>query len=448
VLVGARLGALVAALAAEHPALAPRTAGLVLWSPFLSGRRFRRELGLLASAPPATNDADGVTFGGFLYPTALLDELGKAELKPGPDRPRRLVLLDDPTRRAGALYDAFTAAKWDCTMIDAHDTRAWIDESSELATPPADSIAALTAELERWAAEATSGDPANNHQHTDNQSRLVEENSLGERALRLEDGVLAALHHHPRTTPTGTGVLLLNSGVERGVGPGGAWVEAARSWATEGLHVLRLDHASTGDSGTRPGQQPHDVYGASLPLDVNAGAAYLRNAGCTRVVAVGICASAYSLLERGPGAVDHAVVINPQLYRIGMPAGVVEEATNHTKYRLAQIDRRLGIRRKVKRVKALLGHRHPAFAWLTAFTAGPTKLTVVFGSDDRGLQFLQREGSERLDSIAQSGVELAIIEGLNHALHDRLGRDQVLELITKIILSPQADENTHSLGKG
>src|ERR1039458_3363857 len=46
------------------------------------------------------------------------------------------------------------------------------------------------------------------------------------------------------------------------------WVEMARSWAAQGVRVLRLDLGGLGDSPTRPGRQQDEVYPVEAIEDI------------------------------------------------------------------------------------------------------------------------------------------------------------------------------------
>ncbi len=436
VLIGARVGALVASAALQQADIDEQVESLVLWSPTPSGRQFKRELSLLAASPPGSVQPDGVTFGGFLHSAALLDELGTLTLRPMSARGRTMMIIEDSQRpeptKAVAVFEDLG---WSVKTVRSSETRAWLDASAELATPPsADGqllvghLQSVAASMSQFMTPTASGDIASHHGANSTIGLSEEVQALGPPGL-------AAVFHHPPTQPDAAlGVMLLNSGVERAWGPGRAWVDAARRWSAAGITVARIEHASTGDSGTWPGQERHDVYGSHGSVDIALGLEAMASRGADRVVAAGLCSSAFTLLQAGPDQrMAVAVAINPQLYRIGTAAGVIEEETNHVRYWIARVDQVIGLRRTLNAVKRLLGRYHPAFEWIEAFVGSSTRLVLVFGSDDRGLRFLQREGAGKLASLQRAGVELVVIDGLDHALHSGVHRAQVMAVLDRLL---------------
>ncbi len=481
VLVGARLGALVASAAMHRSDIDAQVASLVLWSPTPSGRQFKRELTLLAGSAPGHVDGDGVTFGGFVHPSGLLNELGAHSLQPVDARGRQLLVIEDAQRpEPTKALSAFASLGWKIETVRSVETRAWLDASAELAVPPVNDVAALVDNVRRVAASLADDSPRV-VPATGGVSAvgLCTTSVLNERSESVGAPRLAATVHQARgENVSSCGVLLLNSGVERAWGPGRAWVDAARKWAASGITVARVEHASTGDSGTWPSQRRNDVYGTRGPEDIALAVDLLispgrgravsggigvepeveqpikpgrgravsggigvepeveqpMRPGIDRVVAVGLCSSSFSLLQAGPHEkIATAIVINPQLFRIGTPPGVIEEATNHVRYWIARADHFIGLRRTTKALKRLAGRRHPAFDWIEAFVDSPTKLVLVFGTGDRGLRFLQREDPRQLAALQRAGVELMIIDGLDHALHSTQHRAQVMVSIDETV---------------
>ncbi len=448
VLVGSRLGALVASAAMQQHDIDAQTESMVFWSPTPSGRQFKRELTLLAGTAPGHVDAEGVAFGGFVHPTGLLNEISALSLQPVASRGRQLLVIEDAQRpEPTKALSAFEANGWNISTVRSGETRAWLDASAELAVPPSGDATALLQHL-RSVADAMKTVTLTDRPSAYLASQLCATSTLNEHVEIVGPPRLAATIHLGRGgSISSSGLLLLNSGVERAWGPGRAWVDAARKWAADGTTVARVEHSSTGDSGTWPGQARNDVYGSRGPNDIELAVEVLRSAGVDRTVAVGLCSSSFSLLQNGPDPrIAAAVVINPQLFRIGTPPGVVEEATNHVKYWIARVDQVIGLRRTVKAAKRLIGRRHPSFDWIEAFVGSPTKLVLVFGSGDRGLRFLQREDPRKLASLQRAGVELIVIDGLDHALHSPPHRAQVMacidDVMTRVVAHPVAPSAT------
>jgi pimeloyl-ACP methyl ester carboxylesterase/dienelactone hydrolase len=436
VLVGVRLGATLAAAAASCTKIDTDAyvASLVLWAPVVSGRKFRRELTLLASTSPHTVDETGLTFGGFEYPNAFLDQIAELELAsicPGNERP---VLVVDDARRPirDETAAALVEAGWVVTRISCSETAAWVDESSEHSAVPTAAITLVVDWIVKQHLPSASIGVAS--PCGDSSSRI---SATGvESFCRRGTPQLSVVQHTPLERRSDIAVIMLNSGVERAVGPGRAWVDAARRWAQQGLVVLRAEHSSTGDSGVWPDQLRNDVYGEHGSDDITLMIQHAVELGCSQVLLIGMCSSAYAVLEFGPHPlVCQTISIHPQLYRIGTPAGPVEEVTNHAKHRLAQIDSKLGLRRKANSVKSLTGRHHEAFSWLDAYAETTTAAVLLFGESDRGLRFLEREDPrEFLRLQVQRAIEVQRFAAVDHALHSWAGRQTMMSAVHSIVL--------------
>jgi hypothetical protein len=455
VLVGLRLGATLAAVSTRIREIDEAVCGLVLWAPVVSGRKFRRELTLLASAAPNTSDEAGLSFGGFAYPAALLEQIAGLELgtvAPGKQRP--LLIVDDARRpirddTARELHEV----GWDITRKSCPETTAWVDQSSELSEVPERTFAAIVTWMSQQG--TLSVIPTPKPMCTNESISLC--NGVREKFRLVGPPQLSVIEHVPDVRRSDVAVIMFNSGVERAVGPGRAWVMAARRWAEQGSVVLRVDHSSTGDSGCWPDQARNDVYGEHGVSDIAMMVEHAAALGCRQVVLIGMCSSAYSVLEFGPHpAVKHVLAINPQLYRIGTPPGPIEETTNHAKHRLALIDSKLGLRQKANAVKSMAGLRHRSYEWLQAFAGSPTDLVLLFGETDRGLRFLEREDArefhrlqnqkatiedrssgERVSPKGRASIEVHRFVGLDHALHSVQGRAAVMSALDRYVSHAQ-----------
>lgn len=125
-------------------------------------------------------------------------------------------------------------------------------------------------------------------------------------------GILAT----PGGAPRGDlGAVFFNAGALRRAGPNRLWVETARSWASTGTPVLRLDLVGIGDSGLRQGPLPTPrLYVPDLLDQAHAAVEWmLRSSQVKRVVVVGLCSGghlAFHVASR-ERRVCAAVLINP-----------------------------------------------------------------------------------------------------------------------------------------
>ena len=113
------------------------------------------------------------------------------------------------------------------------------------------------------------------------------------------------------------GLIFLNSGAVRHIGPNRMWVKAARRWAARGVTSLRIDFAGIGESdgGEIPGVGA--LYqGDFLPQVEMAIAALRLRTGARRFALMGICSGAFWAFQ---AAIDNsdiqaAILLNPRLF--------------------------------------------------------------------------------------------------------------------------------------
>jgi alpha-beta hydrolase superfamily lysophospholipase len=152
-------------------------------------------------------------------------------------------------------------------------------------------------------------------------------------------GVLA----EPVDTPMAQlGVVILNAGALRRIGPNRMWVEAARRWSARGVPSLRIDLAGIGDAdGDDTGWQddasfyvPEFVDQARAALDV------LVDRGLPdRFVLVGLCSGAYWAFHAAlqDERVVAAFMVNPRALFWDGRRSLVAEAANARKLRSPRI---------------------------------------------------------------------------------------------------------------
>ena len=474
-IIGVRLGATIALAAA-----ADSTDGrgsfansaitqIIAVSPVVSGRRMVRELTMLAATRKAVSQnpvadyesiplpfalpvGDGTAkepnvaekgqleVGGFEYPIELRDALSSLDLlalatSPAPrveivhatERPTDRNLLSHLRDLGTAVYES-----------NVSGLSQWLDASSEVAVAPQELLALLQDQLHGYSMvesnDAVTFDTALGETATIETSGKT----IRERCFHLGEPALSAVIAEPTeaNVTDQVAVLLLNSGVERNVGPGRAWVDWSRSLAGSGHSVMRLDLSGVGNSGTWPGKPPFHTYGPETFDDVALGIESLRSMGHRKIVIMGLCASAFSAL----GAAVHPNVVgivsmSPQLYRCGTPASVAElEDTNLSRHRMSQIDKKLNLRRKGAVVGELFGRRHESTSWIDGWISQGTQVRLVFGPDDRGLAFLKWRTPNSLKRFAKTGkFTLQIQEGLDHAMHSCAPRAAVFHDICEFL---------------
>lgn len=321
VLVGVRVGAMVAALTATGR---DDVAGVVTIAPILSGRAYVRELRALqmalglepappsASAPPEGGQ-EAVGFYLDADAKAALSEvdLVKSDRAPAP----RVFVLDrddfppsekylERLRSLGVAPDHARLPGYPEMMLDPHKmvvphaiidaTSAWVaqiatDVGGELATP---SRAAPGAEA------AVTAD-------------------VVERPVWIGNlfGITSAPRDRARRN--GKAVVFLNAGSIHRVGPNELFARFARECASRGYVSLRLDLSGIGDSPARPGAPVNEAYSPRASQDIDEALAWLASKERTSDARlIGLCSGAYHGFKAATAGkkLRRAILINPLVY--------------------------------------------------------------------------------------------------------------------------------------
>jgi dienelactone hydrolase len=130
-------------------------------------------------------------------------------------------------------------------------------------------------------------------------ARSTADRSIIERTVRIGTENLFGIVTEPQKAELSSmpAVVFVNAGLLPHSGPARLWVEMARSWAAQGVRVLRVDLGGLGDSPTRQGRQPDVVYPAEAIEDVVDAARFIAPEDPEGVVLVGLCSGGYHALE-------------------------------------------------------------------------------------------------------------------------------------------------------
>lgn len=261
VLVGLRLGATLAALAAEDADIDQ----LVLLAPFASGRAYLREMTMrtkaidqLPDGRPFPQDPAAPVFGGFRPPADQLAALGRVDLTKVPLAPVRQVLLlgPDPAGLAGRLRDAGA----EVTIGPFPGLAAFLSNALISETPHA-VFAQVAAFVAEGASVRTGGRPPHLAPAT---PPAITGTSWTERVVRFAGNVgVICTPHSP--APRMPALLFVNSGVNPRAGYGRQTTDLARHLAGIGVRSLRMDLRGVGDGEDRADGKPplyaHDAIG-------------------------------------------------------------------------------------------------------------------------------------------------------------------------------------------
>jgi dienelactone hydrolase len=344
-LLGVRLGALLAALAAGECTTA---ISLILIAPIVSGRRYLRELrttrlaaamgkGQLpsAAAPADTTEVHtgSTEVSGFWMSAATLEALKKVDLSTHTASTVSDVLVIDGRSLPGA-------GAWAQQLIGLGVRTQYLVlpgliemtmTSPQFATIPQEMIAAMRDWLLQFphAPSVPSADGGGRYVGSAPASPSMEMTvpgyEPGQQALLTERPVffgseteLFGIVTEPRQGEIRRrGVILLNAGADYHVGANGMHVSFARDWARHGYVVLRMDLAGLGESGTRPGQADNEVFPPAVLDDIRAAIAFLRSRyAAADITLFGLCSGAYHALRAAAAgiAVNRILMVNPQNY--------------------------------------------------------------------------------------------------------------------------------------
>ena len=346
-LLGIRLGALLAALAAVE---CRTVESLILVGPVVSGRRYVRELRMTQLAGNAMTGSDGpdgdpetnrtnpkvLEAGGFSLSAATLESLAQVDLQTTGAPPVRSMLIFDNdklpsakgwvqslqhsgiqlehTKLPGLIEMVMTAPQFATVpraMIDA--TRQWLATIALRSEPEPTADRSMGKE---WTGSCGTS-PITTLALVEHQ--VSPEASIFERPVFISAG--AALFGIVTEPPSGEkrrrAVILLNPGADYHIGASRMYVSLARRWARRGYVVLRLDLAGIGDSATRPGNADDDVFPDEAIDDIRSAVEFVRSRYLIAdMTLAGLCSGAYHALRAAADgiSINRILMVNPQNY--------------------------------------------------------------------------------------------------------------------------------------
>ncbi|HSV69331.1 MAG TPA: alpha/beta fold hydrolase [Methylibium sp.] len=467
-LLGVRLGALLAALAARER---DDVAGLVAVAPVVSGRAYLRELRILGETLDSTGrpmPADPQLFesAGFCLAADAVAELEAIDLRKLPGAPAARVLVvgrDD----LPAPDDWPAQLERSGVQVSRAD---WSGYAGMMADPqraqvPHALIDGVVSTLLQWrstAAPGAAGGPIG--------STAVWLDGLHESLERIDaDGVpLFGVLIRPAAAAPRVGILMLNSGSVHHIGPNRLWVELARDWAARGAAVLRLDLSGIGDSPARPGADENIVYSPHAAADIAAALARLRaSTGVDDCRLLGLCSGAFHAFKAAVAdqPVQACLMVNPLTF-FWDPRWVTNEGlrdyepielmaryrrlafTRHPWRKLLALDLDLGAIAAVAARRLTTLAR--GFAAETARRLGlPLRddlardiekasgagrlLHFVFSAGDPGLELLQLQGGRTVRRLEAGGrLTIALIDGADHTFTRRARRDMLVSQLDRL----------------
>ena len=316
VLVGLRLGALLAARAA--PAVA-ELAGLVLLDPVMRGRGYGRELMITARAvaegarldPEATSTPAGLSIGGLLTSASTLDALKSLDLAKLPPPPAPVLVL----HRKGVLDAAALGKAWTDKAVTAEEAAGFeaIGLSPTVAVTPLAAVERCCAWIDtlprRDLTTAVAAAPA----------RLQGPDFVEEAVTFGPQNRLFGVACRPASGDAGPMLLIVNAGRNPHIGWARGAVSLARRLSGEGVASFRMDVGGVGDGADRPGAADtldQVLYHPDLVGDVSAALDWLEANGYPRIALMGACSGAHLALHSAAAdaRVQGLVLVNIQRF--------------------------------------------------------------------------------------------------------------------------------------
>ena len=289
VLGGVRLGASLAALAAEGDA---ETCGLMLLAPVVSGKAWLRELRLAGSMSGTVSDvAGGLEADGLALSPSTVRSLAALDLKKIGRTPARVLLVSQNQGVAaigqrlmelGAVVGEQDFAGYDPLFEDAHSNQ----EPEAVFAGAVDWVKAA-APIDRWA-PVQAGSRA--------LSCLLEQAGWVETPVAFGAGLWGMLTRPDTASSIRKAVVFLNTGGDPRAGIGRFAVEASRALAAQGIASLRFDFPGVGDSAD-PADGRRHIYEVSRLTDVRAAMALMAAEGYADVTLAGVCAGGHHAIQ-------------------------------------------------------------------------------------------------------------------------------------------------------
>ncbi len=328
ILCGLRLGAMLAALAAERLQDRAPVDGLILMSPVASGKDYLRELKLIQrrwrNTPGNMPDTpEGLVAGtvetfGFRLNALSVAQLEMLDLAGDTRKPAAIpVLLFDadahPSPKLAAAINAYRKVGSDVQRVDFADETAYLGDRVSAAVPK-ESLEAICHWIDVYFgmpppdAHAMSVLPNVPMQAIDGGGTMtllgadsaitpieIRDETYVEVPVLLNNGRVFGIYCRPiGVDEAQTAVLFPNTGGNHHIGDARIWVIQARHLARRGVASLRMDITGLGDSADDVDRSTAaGLHSASAWEDASAGVDWLATKGHTQPVIVGICSGAF-----------------------------------------------------------------------------------------------------------------------------------------------------------
>lgn len=477
VVVGLRLGALMAALASESR---KDVAAMVAWAPLVRGHAFVREckafgMATLARAGlPARAQAGTVETGGYVLSEADIAFLQSIDLSARSARPAPRVLCLDRAempvadrwvaclRSSGCEVELAPASGYEAMMRVPHFSVV-PEVLFETLVPWVKASATMTS-VAQWSAVAIDERLAHRMAcgRVTEQAGWLLSSSPSPLSWVVSEAEAGARAGRPA-------VLMVNTGGEHRVGTNRMYTTWARHWADRGWLAMRLDLSGLGNSPARPGEGDDEIHLRHATEDIRAALHHLRaSLQAGEVHLVGLCSGAFHALtaafEGEP--VASVTAINQMVYfwQARMPlAGEASEAVvvaitqglgrsmcDPARWRrllAGQVNVRVIVRAVLRRGvhRARLAWRPLARALgrpvaddlrgaLQQTTARGVRLHLVFSEGEPGLTMVHEQAGPAVGRLAGSGLlRLSVLPQADHTFTQSEAQQRLFDTVDQTL---------------
>lgn len=470
VLVGVRLGATLAALAAPRR---KDVAALVAFNAVISGKMYLRELRAFQLAmnlqpAPVSVVETGQETSGFLLTEATCATLKAIDLAGAGAAPAPIVHVlerdDLPDRKAWPEHLQSLRVETSVQRVpgyvemldDPHANRiarAFIDASIDCARslPKSDRDALPAQSRQRLRSRITLG--------VDGTAILEEVVTPGTDMFGIFTQPIRGDANHA--------VLMLNAGAIRHIGSNRVDVSLSRRLAAAGLCMLRADLPGIGDSPARKGETENIVYGPRCVEDVGVLVTWLRANCAGGISAGGMCSGAYHALRAAIAgqAIDSAYLINclafgPTVESDPEGSGLLGDIAYYDQamrsvhawrrlftgkiafgavarvafWHLANHGKRAG-RKLARWLRIPL--RNDLGSDLLALAHRGGRMHFLFSANETGLALLASEAGSVVPKLCRTGqFEMQVLKGPDHTFTQRWAQALLLENLIRILSEP------------
>lgn len=477
VLLGVRLGATLAALAAGSR---DDVAGLVAIAPVVRGRGYVRELRMLgqSESPAGASPVDVLESAGFVMTRSTEAYLSQIDLRRLPQAPApRVLIVERDDLESGLDWHTELERQGAQVQVERWPGYAAMTADPQRARVPLQMVDGVVRTVAQW--DATLDLPAVAPKPLSGQGVLhLTRAGVRETPVCLPAGGTASLFGvltEPDTGPRPHGrpaVLMLNSGAVHHIGPNRLWVRLARQWAARGVTVLRIDLSGVGDSAARPGAPENVVYSAHAMQDVADALAYLRDGlGAGECHLLGLCSGGYHAFKAAVAGqpVASSTVINPLTYfwHDGDTLSDVKDyelgaLTSRYRDKLftrepwlkllrGELDARVIVEVALRRAwshvaphllrlaRALhVPIRDDLAAELTQAVQRGIRLRFVFAAKAPGYELLRRQGGQAIDRLLERQLaSLDFVPDADHTFTRLEARERLVALLDRLAPSPR-----------